>query len=343
MKSIVNRSLILATCLVGVFAPALQAGQEIQPAGKEMKEAPRVREWFPDEPRSLVTAGVQFSEHATGVFGDSITGLWSPQERDAFLFLNSRYHWEDNHQYISSIGLGFRKLLPDRNVILGVNAYYDSLHGQGGSDFDQLGLGAEILTEWFDARFNYYLPDNDQPQIRKHTWRSYDDRGDRVRVYEQREAALQGFNAEIGFLVPGLSNYVETRVYGGYYHYDNPFGGDFDGFKARVEARLLPGVIADVEYWDDSALMGGHWTGGVRVSVPFSIFNLATGRNPFEGAGEMFTPRKREFNERLSDMVERSHRIQTVTSGDRLSEDHFNRNLRLVNGVLVGDDGLPIE
>jgi len=338
------RHLVFTSAIAALLAPASRAGQEIASAGKEIKATAPVREWFPDEPRSLTTVGAKFSEHLTGIFADSITGLWSPQDRDAFLFFNSRYTWEDNHQYNSSVGLGFRKLLPDRDVIVGVNAYWDSLHGQGGSDFNQLGLGAEVLTKWVDARFNYYLPDNQQPQIRKHTWVSEDHGVTRTRVFEEREAALEGFNAEIGFLIPGLCKYTEVRLYGGYYHYDNPFGGDFEGFKARLEARLLPGVIADVEYWDDAALMGGHWTAGVSVSVPFSIFNLATGRNPFEGAGEMFTPREREFKERMSDLVERSHRVQTVTSGLRLSEDHSEGGgFRIVNGVLVGANGLPIE
>jgi len=344
----VIRPSILLAAIAALLTPALHAGQEIAPSSKEAKEVKdtvEVREWFPDEPRSYTTIGAQFSDHGTGIYGDAITGIWSPQKRDAFLFLNSRYHWEDNHQYISSAGVGFRKLLPDQNIILGVNAYWDSLHGSGGSDFNQLGLGAEVLTQWVDARFNYYLPDNNQPQIKKHTWVSEDDGGTRTRVYEQREAALQGFNGEIGFLIPGLCKYTEVRVYGGYYHYDNPFGSDFEGFKARLEARLLPGVIADLEYWDDAALMGGHWTGGVRVSLPFSLYNLATGRNPFEGIEECFTPRQREFKERMSDMVERSHRIQTTTSGYRLSEDHFERGGSVGNGAgpIGGDLGLPLE
>jgi hypothetical protein len=302
------------------------AGHEIS-NGKETKEvkdteAP-VRTWFPDYPPGYITAGVQASKHLTGGYIDSITGIWAPKERDAFLFLNSRYHYEDDGQFISSSGVGFRKMVTGHDIIIGGNAYWDSLHSERGNDYNQLGLGAEILTKWVDARVNYYLPDNDHYEVDRTTLH---DRGfafhdgafvetSRARYYKSYEAALEGVNAEIGFLIPGLDKYAEVRVFGGYYHYQNPFGSDFDGFKARLEARVLPGVILDLEYWDDTALMGGHWTAGARVSVPFSIFNLVTGRNPFEGIGEQFTPRHREFKERLGDMVERSHRIQTTTSG----------------------------
>jgi hypothetical protein len=294
---------------------------------KEVQEEAPVRTWFPDFPPGYITAGVQFSDHNTGAFIDSVTGLWSPRERDAFLFLDSRYHYEDNGQFISGTGLGFRKMIEGRDIILGANAFWDRDHSQNGNDFDQLGLGFEVLTRWVDARFNYYLPDNDHYEVEGFSRRErFSDMRDGVfgtrsntLTYHRYEAALEGLNAEIGFLIPGLDKYAEVRIFGGYYHYQNPFGGDFDGFKARLEARVLPGVILDLEYWDDTVLMGGHWTAGARVSVPFSLYNLVKGRNPFEGIGEQFTPRKREFKERLGEMVMRSHRIQTTTSGPELT------------------------
>lgn len=331
------RLLALATSIASLSLTLAQAGHETAES-KEYKSPVELREWFPDDPKSFVTVGGLFSEHLSGVYVDSMTGLWSPQTRDAFLFMDSRFHYEDNGQTINSTGLGFRKLLPDREVIIGANAYYDSIHSIRGNDFDQLGVGLEVLTHWVDARFNYYLPDNDQVLVDRRTAR--DNAG--TKTYERREAALEGFNAEVGFLVPGICKYTEVRVYGGYFHYENPFGKDFEGFKARLEARLLPGVVANVEYWDDTKLNGGHWTAGVSASVPFSIYNLVTGRNPFEGIGECFTPREREFKERMSDMVDRSHRIQTVTSGDRLID---RERFEAAPTQVRGDSGIffPVE
>lgn len=300
-----------------------------EPAHKEVEES--VRTWFPDDPAGLITLGTQFSEHLSGAFLDAMTGLWAPRSRDAFLFLNSRYHLEDDGQFIQSTGAGFRKLLTGPGIIIGGNAYWDSIHSERQNDFEQLGLGFEVLSRWVDARFNYYLPDDERFEIERSSERDSSRaivggnlvQTNRKRSFKRFEAALEGFNTEVGFLIPGLDKYAEVRVFGGYYHYDNPFGHDFDGFKARLEARLLPGVIADVEYWDDARLMGGHWTAGARVSVPFSIYNLVTGRNPFEGIGEAFTPRRREMQERLGEMVIRSHRIQTVSSDNiQTAETH---------------------
>jgi hypothetical protein len=316
----------LAAVASGFAGHEISGGRDAKATAetKEQVEA-HVRTWFPDFPPGFITAGVQFSEHLTGAYIDSVTGLWSPRERDAFLFLNSRYHYEDNDQFISSAGLGFRKMVPGQEIIIGANAYRDSIHSEHGNDFDQLGLGFEVLSHWVDARFNYYLPESDRYEVDRFSRRERDGefhggnffQTTRTSRFKTYEAALEGFNAEIGFLIPGLDRFAEVRVFGGYYHYLNPFGGDFDGFKARLEARVLPGVMLDLEYWDDAALMGGHWTAGARVSVPFSIYNLVTGRNPFEGIGEQFTFRQREFKERLGEMVIRSHRVQTTTSGPR--------------------------
>jgi hypothetical protein len=314
-------------CLLSTYGPAGEpVHQKEAPGAPDPKDTPE-REWrsfLPDEPAGNFTLGAEFSKDLSGIYLDGITGLWAPKERDAFLFLNSRYDYEDNGQFIASTGLGFRKLLAGHDVILGANVYWDAINTEHDNDLNQLGLGVELLTRWVDARFNYYLPEDDRFEVGRSSRRSSHSHfvpGGFVRTSEKAdfkrfEAGLEGYNAEVGVLIPGLDKYAEVRAYAGFYHYENPFGGDFDGFKARLEARLLQGVIADVEYWDDAELMGGHWTAGIAVSVPFSLYNLFTGKNPFEGAGEAFKPVPRPFRDRMGDMVMRSHRVQTVTSGD---------------------------
>jgi len=317
---------------LGFFAlatpPTNQAGQPIYgPTGKETKD----KIVPPLEPvPGAITIGGEFSQHLQTIYFDSITPFWRPG--NATIFLNTRNKYNDSHQYESSYGLGMRYLLPDHDVIIGVNAYYDSIDSQFDNQFHSFGFGAEILTRWVDARFNYYLPASDDilsdsdtrvrtsqvsgtPVVRGGLIQVDTITRRREQNFRSFETQLEGWNAEAGFLIPGLDRYLETRILGGYYHYNNPFNQDYEGFKARVEMHFLPGLIGDVEWWNDAYLNGGHWTGSIRASVPFSFFNLFKGRNPFEGAGEAFRPRQREFRERLSDMVIRSHRVKTVKSG----------------------------
>lgn len=280
-------------------------------------------------PLGSMTLGGQFSEGLQSVFLDSLTPLWQPGH--AVLFYNGRNSYNDSQQYVYSPGLVARYLVPGYDVILGVNAYYDFIDSQYGNQFGSFGFGAEILTHWVDARFNYYLPATDDiylgtsrvtstsrtvsgPVQNGNLIQTTTTTRTRTQQFNTYEAELEGWNGEIGFLIPGLDRYLETRVFGGYYQYDNPFGANYEGFKARLEAHLLPGLIAEVQWYNDAYLNGGHWIGGVRAQVPFDFFNLFHGRNPFEGAGQTFTPRQREFRERLSDMVIRSHRVKTVKS-----------------------------
>jgi hypothetical protein len=324
-------SIAALTGLVGVASSP--AGTELESAsGKEKIVAPVTRAL----PAGMMTLGGEASSHLTSGYLDSTLPFWDPG--GVVLAINTRTTLTSDDQRLSSYGLTGRYLFPDHDVIIGGNAYYDAIHSANGHDYDELGLGAEILTRWVDARFNYYLPEGKQTLNGKSSGYESESElgpvfGNRVArnlilLQQQRftrssrtssrnyEAAIEGWNAEVGFLVPGLDTYIELRFFAGAYSYDNPFGNDFTGFKARAEARVLPGLIANVEYWDDANLMGGHWTGALAVSVPFSLFNLARGRNPFEGTAEMFRPRQREFRERMSDMVIRSHRVMTTSGTD---------------------------
>jgi hypothetical protein len=327
------------------------------PAGTEIEAAPDKKMVVPTEkPKQtgMLTLGGEVSGDLQSGFIDGLLPLWNPG--DFYFFLDTRGTYNSEDQMLGSYGLGTRYLVPGHDVILGVNGFYDSIGSMNGNDFDELGLGAEVLTHWVDARFNYYLPDNAKTEVtRRHDRSSETEFGPvfknalspRVLLLQQQrfdrthsgttrtlEAALEGWNAEVGFLVPGLDKYLELRAFVGAYRYDNPFGKDFAGVKARIEARPLPGVIANVEYWDDAYLMGGHWTGELAVSVPFSIFNLASGRNPFEGFTDSFRPRQRQFNERLSDMVIRSHRVMTVT-GTQTSNSNSSNTATATEGEIL--------
>ena len=352
MRKPLANSIALTLGFFALLTPgANQAGQPIEgPTGKDTKD-----KMIPplDPVPGAITVGGRFSEHLQSVYVDSLTPFWRPG--NAVVFLDTRSTYNDSHQYESSYGLGARYLVPNYDVIIGVNAYYDSLDSQFDHQFHSAGFGAEILTHWVDARFNYYLPDSDDI-----LWGS-DNRSSkntnksavtpvggfltqrittrtRTRKFKTFESELEGWNAEVGFLIPGVERYVETRIFGGYYHYNNPFTHDFEGFKARLEAHFLPGLIGNVEWWDDGYLKGGHWSTEVRASVPFSFFNLFSGRNPFEGAGDAFRPRQREFRERMSDMVQRSHDVKTVTGEIKVGDNTILKS----NTHIVGTVPKPV-
>ncbi len=282
------------------------------------------------EPFGQMTLGAKFSDGLQSGYVDVVSGL--AVSRDGALFLSARGTTDDSSQQLGSIGLGYRFLLANPGVIFGANVFYDYVDSAHGNGFNQLGLGAEVLSKWVDARFNYYLPEDKQVAIGRLS-RTVRNRSagevyqngsllqqdttthTRTRQFSIFETGREGWNAEVGFLVPGLERYVDLRLFAGAYGYDDARGGTTSGFKGRAEARVTDGLTFDVEYWEDAELVGGHWVGEVRVSVPFDIGNLFAGKNPFAGAENIFrrTP-NRGLQSRMDEMVIRSHRVQTTAS-----------------------------
>ncbi|NCC95022.1 MAG: hypothetical protein EOM10_17440, partial [Opitutae bacterium] len=181
-----------------------------------------------------VTIGLHAAEGETAGMGD----VWIPLVRrdGGVLFLNPRASVNDRDEEEINLGLGVRRLVEGAlPCIVGANVYYDGRWTRNGNRFDQLGLGVEFLSDRVDARANYYLPDRDtalvdvvetetvtetrrlrqdvetiwgdpygaahdirQDYVTRLTLRETVLRETLTQVYENREAALEGWDAEIG-------------------------------------------------------------------------------------------------------------------------------------------------
>lgn len=309
----------------------------------------------PVEPDSFgrLTLGGKFSEDLQSGYLDMLSGLY--RSDNSALFINLRGTLDDNDQQLFSVGLGYRYLIEDPGIIIGANVYYDYLDSTFGNEINQLGFGAEILTKWVDARFNYYLPESGRELVRTFqttgTSKSVGPLTATPTAFTRPfrttsttttfgifEEGLEGWNAEAGVLIPGLDEYFELRIFAGGYSYQDPKGGDIAGFKARAEARVTEGITLDLEYWEDEELVGGNWVGGVRVSLPFDIGKLFTGGNPFEGAGETFSRvGQKPLRARMDQFVHRSHRIQTGTTSPQPIGSSTTTN----SGILSTDRDMP--
>lgn len=269
-------------------------------------------------PAGTITAGGKFSNHLESAWLDALIPF--AKAGNVTLFGDLRGTWDDNSQLRMSIGLGARYLVPGHDIIIGGNVYYDYIDSQYHNHFDQLGLGVEVLTKWFDARFNYYLPDSGVHAAATGPG------------FLLLESGIEGFNTEAGFLVPGLDKYIEARLFAGYYSYHSRVGTNFEGWKARAEIRWTPAITTDLEYWGGNhgkanQLNGGNWIAGVRVNLPFEIGNIFQGKNPFAGAGDAFKfGKRREFKERLGETVWRSHREQAAISRRNTSSGSSGAN-----------------
>jgi hypothetical protein len=319
---------LLPLFLVGLAVPAMHAGT---PPAKNPVMTTAAEADF-----GRITLGGKFSEDLQSGYLDVVQGLHV--EDSQALFLNLRGTLDDSDQQFFSSGLGYRVLLEDPGVILGANVFYDYINSAADNNFNQLGLGVEALSKWVDVRFNYYLPEDGRKSTGTTTTSSSRTfKGQRYRkgnvsqrdviretttfTTENFEQAVEGWNAEIGFLVPGVEKYFDLRLFAGAYGYDAGADGDLSGFKARAEARVTQNVTLDLEYWADEELVGGNVVAGVRFSSPFDLGKLVQGRNPFKVDNPAPA---RSLRSRMDEMIWRSHRqfsnSSTPQPGDTSSE-----------------------
>jgi hypothetical protein len=110
-----------------------------------------------------VTFGVEGSQQEVTESFDILFPLYAP--KDSLFFLNPKAVYSDELGGRVSVGLGYRKLFEEPQIILGGNVFYDNFNTESDDRIGQLGFGGELLTHWFDLRANFYLPDQKRFKI----------------------------------------------------------------------------------------------------------------------------------------------------------------------------------
>ncbi|MEM7146121.1 MAG: right-handed parallel beta-helix repeat-containing protein [Verrucomicrobiota bacterium] len=290
--------------------------------------------------------------------------LWF--DGDTLLFLYPEVEIADKDRQAYALGLGLRHYFEEWNAIAGVSAFWDITSSTYDNTYNGFGLSGEILTKWVDARLNWYLNSNDQNLIDSQTQNSSFSssstatsfgapfaQGNQIlqpstttpttrptngsQTFERFEAAMDGLDVEAGVLVPYFSDLtggMELRLFAGYYTYDNPFGDDIEGFKARGELRVTKWLTGDIAYYEDEELFGGNVYGGARVHFPLGKIErpvhisgghvspapatTGAGKNSVAKAPVTFTqpaPSPDNIAYRLTENIIRNPRILTADSG----------------------------
>lgn len=111
-------------------------------------------------------------------------------------FVDVRAHFLNDGHFAANVGGGLRQI-DYCEYIWGINAYYDWRHGKYGN-FQQLGLGFEVLREHLSFRANIYLPVRKRIQSSKpHVFSGY--QGGYVVTCRKEERAGRGVDGEFGF------------------------------------------------------------------------------------------------------------------------------------------------
>lgn len=378
--------LLLAACAFGVAqsvvsdaAPAAPASPAVQPAAQSAGTssaqaapapvaAPMVEEGPSEVGPPLLTAGVWAGEDLFEGRFDALVPLLGWSDGDGELLGDARALFGDAGEQEVSLGVVARQRCPDGRAIFGLNAFYDSRWTSNDSHFNQLGLGAEVLTKWVDARANLYMPEDDRDWFDRDeetTLVRSSDRTDcstyavdhqirgkykttRTDVYRHDlfdfyEVALEGYDAEIGVKLPlDLAN-VEARVFVGYYDFEPTERGDggaddVSGVKGRVELRAWNRLFAGAELFEDDELYGSDFLVSAFVRVPLERGAVKSAR-----AGDYGAYREEQPYDRMHELVMRDPRVKVGTIYDLEQWEETRKRVVARADVLILDNVIFVD
>lgn len=192
---------------------------------------------------------------ALGGFASSSSSQFEP-------FVDVRGHVLNDGRLAANVGAGTR-YINYFQYIWGLNLYYDWRHGQHGH-YQQAAGGLELLGKHWGLRANVYWPVGSKAHFSEPTIFS-DYLGGFVVVCKEREQALKGVDAEVGFYSrigsPGFNIYAGI----GQYYYRRFCSKDILGGKARL---ILQG-------WDYLSLEGNYYYDRINHSIVTGKITLA--------------------------------------------------------------------
>lgn len=257
------------------------------------------------------------------------------KREDALLFLDYKSVKGNRGDAEQNLGLGGRALLgKDEQMIVGANFYYDNRYTENNNFVHQLGFGFETISQWVDARANFYFPLSDKQSIDRSTTFLFSGTSVIRSESETFEEPLTGFDYEGGVLVPWISKWFETRAYLGGYHYQSHLSEDINGIRARLEVRPSRLLTIELEVKEDNQIDADFFIGGY-INLPFEIGSLWKSYNPFKGFKKHvgFAQGPRTIRQRMTQMVIRD--IDIVAS---VSDPIIKSAVPVVSNILFVDN-----
>jgi len=300
--------------------------------------------WGPSLPAGQLNVGLHFGDQQVESYSDILIPVW--QQRLDLIFVNPRGTGNDDDSQECNFGLGWRHLFPGPEIMIGGNLFYDRRNTPLDNTFNQAGFGVEFLSQWVDARANFYLPENGEKTkddyvvtpgtLQEHNeyWSAPTAQGHvisqygyeitdsynlkNLQHYRTTEQAMDGFDAEIGSLLPlpVLMDYADIKAFVGFYEYNAHYDDRISGVKGRIEVRPAPALYLDAGWVEDEKLFGSRYSVGARAAIPFDLARLSRGQNPFTGALAGFQKGGAQipFVTRFTEMVIRDLHVRTDVS-----------------------------
>ena len=228
-----------------------------------------------------------FSDNYSSTY--SLSTLSSIYEAKSDLFFNQTSLYSHDNNTTVNIGFGYRNLLNDDKVIIGVNAFYDR---ELKVTHQRAGLGIELLTSVFDLRSNYYQAFSDMKLVED----------------DNTEKALDGWDIRADYHLPSIIvDEYSVTLFTSYYDWSES-GGDFssDGYKIGTTAKLYKNLYVETAL-DDNGV-----TKDFYVLLNYS-FKFEDSSNEVNRSNNFFE--LENVKDRMYEKIIRENRIIKVVKG----------------------------
>jgi Inverse autotransporter, beta-domain/Right handed beta helix region len=216
------------------------------------------------------------------------------QGDNALLFFNGKSFVDNDDRWGSNVGLGGRWHNASTDRVLGGNVYWDNLDS-GTHSFNQIGLGIESLGRYLDFRANGYIPVGRTEPVNAVTYADPTFFNHFILLNQNTffDAAMSGFDSEVGGWVPYLGGYG-LRAYAGIYEYQASNTRSTTGGHLRLEERVTDNLDLNLTVNSDRVF---------GTTVSFAVGFRFGGPSRREGA------RNDDVQARMADRVQRNDNI----------------------------------
>jgi hypothetical protein len=223
---------------------------------------------------------------------------------DIFFFLNPKFVWDNQSAREQNYGIGIRSLLFDKKLIFGQNLYYDLKKSQNDNYFHQMGFGMEALMKKIDFRFNFYFPLSKKKFVNDDITYKFGYQSLIKTTKNNYEVPLKGVDYEIGFLIPYISNLMESRLFFQFHNFFAKNSDSINGFTSRLEIRFATFTVLsfDITKNINESLKKNI---SLEISIPLSFKRLSKRESFFKGYKNFFKFFKgtRDLKYRMTDSV----------------------------------------
>ncbi|HPL63307.1 MAG TPA: inverse autotransporter beta domain-containing protein [Syntrophales bacterium] len=260
--------------------------------------------------RTSVGAAIE-SRQKPRYYLETVQPLYRSKGKMDTFFTHLRASGQDGYGTYSA-GLGYRRLMFDKNLMVGVNTFFDF---QDPNQHYRQGAGLEFIGKYAELRWNGYFALSPA--------RVVEENGSTMTMAR----AVNGCDVEFGVPVPYLP---WLKIFGGYYWYDFRESSDMQGWKGRTEVKALSFMTANLETFSDNK-GSQDWRADIRMTLWVDSFAPKDVLAALASSFRAPLP-EADLRERILDRVERNFTIQLETyhetgaGGDGMLTVEIGRN-----------------